>query len=279
MKTGFENSLLDSGQIMKRGYSMLAQNVGKTIALITGIVATLVTFTEIGFCDFGAESFTSTVILMLIASYIIYFSLEDAGEKLGKETEEYQKCEEQYKKERNKLYDTDIGRLRDFCYRYAGEELIYRRKNTLLSYGFSYSDYERFLAGEEFKGRARRVFRRVKRMKPIPLTPRQLLTKERSPSKSELINPEYGKPVRLFLKLIPSTVCMLFTVSVMLSARDGMTPEFILESILKLSTLPIIGLRGYSQGYFYAKSELTLWVQTKTRMIGAFIKQECTTSV
>jgi hypothetical protein len=66
---------------------------------------------------------------------------------------------------------------------------------------------------------------------------------------------------------------MLFTVSIMLGVKDGMTAEFILESILKLSTLPIIGLRGYSQGYAYAKGELTLWLETKTRLIEGYLKK------
>ena len=109
-------------------------------------------------------------------------------------------------------------------------------------------------------------------MKPVALTPRELLSREHSSLKSELTNPEYGKSARLALRLIPSSVCMLFTVSVMLSTKDGMSAEFILESILKLSALPIIGIKGYTHGYSYAKNDLSLWLQTKTKLIDAFLK-------
>lgn len=271
MKNRFEDTLLDTGTAIRRGYSFLLENSGKTVAIITGIVVSLVTFTEVGFCDFRTASYVTNVLITLIAAYIIYFSLEDAGEKLGREGDEYKAAEERYKEARGKLSSIGISEIREFLERYSEEELDYRRRSYLLSFGFSKKDYEAYIGGALFDKKATRVLKRAKKMRPVEISPRHLLTKERFEGASELTSPERYKILRLIIKMIPSTVCMLFTVSLMLGAKDGMTPEFIIESILKLSALPIIGLRGYAEGYRYAKCDLPIWLDTKTRLITAFI--------
>jgi hypothetical protein len=65
---------------------------------------------------------------------------------------------------------------------------------------------------------------------------------------------------------------MLFTVSVMVSVKDNMTVAGVIEAILKLSTLPIIGLKGYSDGYEYVMNNESAWLETKSRLIEAFLK-------
>ena len=274
MKNGFDNAILESGGIIKRGYSAILENAGKTIAFITGVVAVLVTFTEIGFYDFRTASFISTVSMMLVASYIIYFSLEDAGEKLGRESSEYSECAKRYECALQEVRSRDIGDLRDFLERYAKEELTFRRKTMLMRYGVSYAEFERYINGEKIAKKYRRGARRAKKLKAVPLSPKLLFAKETVRSKSELYNPEGTKLPRLLIGLFPSTFCMLFTVSVMLTAKDGINAEFIIESIIKLSALPVIGLRGYSIGYKYAKEELSLWVRTKASLMEAFLKEE-----
>ena len=272
MKSSFDSSILDTGKVIKRSYSFLLENAGKTIALLTGIIVTLVTFTEVGLCDVSTTSYTSTLILMLIASYIIYFSLEEAGEKLGRESEEYLNAEAEYNKKRDALRGADIKDLREYLIDYAREELKYRQKNTLLSKGYSFTEYLSWLDGNEYPDGAKRLFKAVKRMKPVALGPGQLMAKEKFERRRELKSPESKKFLLLSLKLIPSTLCMIFTLSIMLGAKDGMTAEFVIESLLKLSTLPIIGLKGYSQGYAYAKGDLVLWIETKSRLIDSYLK-------
>ena len=274
MKSGIDNTLLESAGVIKRGYSALLENAGKTIALITGIVAVLITFTEIGFYDFRTVGFISTVLVLIVAAYIIYFSLEDAGERLGRESDEYRECAKKYEIALSELRTKDIGRLRSFLEEYARAELEFRRKSVLLRYGVSYTDFLEYMNDGKIQRKYRRGARKAKRTKPAPLSPKLLFSKETSGGKSELYNPERGKLSRLLVGILPSTVCMLFTVSVMLGLKDGMTAEFIFESILKLSALPVIGLRGYSAGYKYAKGELTLWVRTKTSLIEAFLNTE-----
>ena len=106
------------------------------------------------------------------------------------------------------------------------------------------------------------------------LTPTLLLGSERSSTRSELESPEKRKFPMLVLKLIPSTLCMLVTLSVILTAKEEMTSADILNGILKLSALPLIGFRGYASGYSYAKHSLTDWLKTKTDILESFINKK-----
>ena len=92
MSEDIDITLAESGSLIKKGYSFIIANVGKTVAIITLLVTALVSFTEISFSGVGSESFTSTLLMMLISSYVMYFSLEDAGEKLARDSEIYKKA-------------------------------------------------------------------------------------------------------------------------------------------------------------------------------------------
>ena len=67
---------------------------------------------------------------------------------------------------------------------------------------------------------------------------------------------------------------MIFTISVMISLKDNLTAAGVIEALVKLSTLPIIGLKGYSSGYEYVRGSEYAWLQTKTRLLEAFIKSK-----
>ena len=267
----FEMDLLDTGDIMKRGYVFLINNVGKSIALITLLVACLVTFTDIGFHNFGTASFTSTLAMMLIGSYLMYFSLEEAGERLGEDTEEFKAASEKYNSSKSQINADMTSELRQFCSDYSREELACRQKSFLICHAIPPEEYYSYKKGAPTQKKKARLFRKVERMKAIPLTVSMLLDREKSSSKSELYNPNRAKTAKLILKLIPTTVCMLFTGSVMLSAKDGLTAGIIIESILRLATLPIVGFKGYSAGYMHAKNSRSAWIETKARLLDAFI--------
>ena len=271
MKDGFDMGIVSSGQLVKKGYSLLIANVGKTVALITLAVTALVSFTEISFSEFGSESFTSTLVMMLIASYVMYFSLEDAGEKLGRESDEYKTASERLTELKSKIKGSDVSRLREFCLDYRNAELEYRRSNLLFSLGYTEEEYKRYVQGEKMSKKALKDLGRVKKIKCAELDAASLLSGERR-SESELKNPESSRLIHMILKLIPSTVCTLFTISVMISVKDNLTAAGVIEALLKLSTLPVIGLKGYSGGYEYVTDSEIGWMETKARLLDAFLK-------
>ena len=271
MKDGFDIGIVSSGAMMKKGYSFLIANVGKTVALITLIITALVSFTEISFSGFESESFSSTLVMMLISSYVMYFSLEDAGEKLGRESDEYKAASEKYTELQGRIKGCDIALLRKFCLDYRNAELEYRRSNLLFSLGYSKEEYEDYLKGTPISKKAKRELGRVKRIKRAELDAASLLSVEGKRS-DELTNPEKGRVLSMIIKLIPSTVCTLFTISVMISVKDNLTAAGVIEALLKLSTLPVIGLKGYSGGYEYVTGSEIAWINTKCRLLDAFLK-------
>ncbi len=272
-ENGFDTALLESGELLKRGFSSLIGNIGRTVAVITLIVAALVSFTDIGFHDLKAESFTSTLILMLVASYVMFFSLEEAGERLGEESEEYKSAAESYKAALDGISPEEIGALRDFCTEYSKEELEFRRRSYLLSYGYTPEDFEEYKNGGAVSRRRKRRFAKAESLKAVSLTPTLLLSKDRASRKSELKNPEKGKLPSLILRLVPMTLGTLFTASVMLVSKEGLTASTVIESIMRLATLPIVGFKGYSVGYSYAKHTEVRWIETKTRLLRAFLSK------
>ncbi len=267
-----DNLPLELGEMMRQSYGYLIQNASKIIAIITVCVAALVTFTDISFSDLTGTAFSSTLAVMLIASYLMYFSLEDAGEKYGEESEEYRAALDRYSKVRAKILPTSIPSLREFCSKYATDELVYRRSSYINERGYTLSEYEDYKRGMPFSKKARRVFAIAEKIKPIKLTPSVILTHERSYLRSELENPERSKLFGMLLRLIPTTLCTFFTASVILTTKDNLTASTVVEGILKLSTLPIIGFKGYQIGYYYVKDEKSVWIDTKARLLEAFIE-------
>ena len=269
----FERDLLDVGGVMKRGKSYLVSNGGKIIALITFIVSVIVMFTDISFSSFASYSFFTTLLLMLFSSYLMFFSLEDAGERLGEELESYKAALERYYASKSKISAKSIPALREFCTRYSKDELEYRKISLLTEHGLTESDYEAYIGGEAASKRSRKVFKKCENMRAVALTPQVLLSVSRLEQGSELCDPERKKLTHLLLQLIPSTLCMAITVSVMLSTKDGTTLDSVLDGLFKLTALPIVGLRGYSEGYSYVKNNKTAWVETKARLLEAFLNE------
>ena len=275
MKNSTDTNLpLELGEMMRQGYGYIIQNASKIIAIITVLVATLVTFTDVAFSDLTGVSFTSTLAVMLIASYLMYFSLEDAGEKYGEESEEYKSVLLRYSEARKGVAPSSIPALREFCARYSSDEVVYRKETFLSERGYSIAELEEWRRGAPFPKKARRVFQNAEKIKPIKLTPAVLLSQERGSRKSELENPERAKFLGMILRLIPTTLCTFFTASVILTTKNNLTASSVIEGILKLSTLPIIGFKGYQRGYYYARDEKSVWIETKARLIEAFLESE-----
>ncbi len=273
MKGKFEYALLDSADIMRRASLALINNASRAVALITILVAAIITFTDLSFGGIEAKSFTATAIVMLLASYLIYFSMSDAGEKTGEGSEEYKRALSEYTEARDAVSADKISALRAFCKDYSHEELNFRRENLLISLGEDKEAFLEYLNGRRDFSKARlRTFKKLARLRPAEISPKLLLSKENSHTHGELYNPTSFKFLKLFIKLIPTTVCMLLTVSIIPNAKENLGAQEILEGIIKLSSLPIIGFRGYSNGFFYTHREKIPWLETKTRLISAFLK-------
>ena len=270
--TDISDKLLDTDELIKHGSETFINNVGKIIAVIAALISIAATFTDISFTPIFSISFASSLLLILSMGYIIYFSLEEAGEVSGKNTEEYKAALSRYVAARERIRGEDIEDLREFCRAYAEDERVARQNGALTSLGLSRSDLDRYLSGESLPRGQKRQLKKIASIKLSPLTPKILLAREKPERYSELENPERKKLSRLSVKLIPTTVSAFVTVSVVLTANTGMGGADILSAILRLSTLPVLAFRGFSEGYTYAKHSLSLWLETKANVLSAFLE-------
>ncbi len=331
---GLEASLLSGGSgLMRRGYSALLKNCGKLIAALTALIVLLVTFTEVGFYEIGATELTANVILLLVASYVIYFSLEDAGERLGRETEEYREARRRHEAVAARVESEMMPALRGYVEEYRAGELAGRRAAILMGAGLCEADlaedggrgsasktrayangiyasaaghnadaagHSAVTSGDREYGKddprsnesprsngsqrgkcgagrrsraARAAIRRAMAERPIDVSAGILLSGG-SRRGRELHNPERTKFPALLLRLIPTTVCTLFTASVMLSVKDGLGASEIIEGLVRLCPLPVVALRGYSAGYLYASEEECEWMRAKTRLLESFLRTQ-----
>ncbi len=267
---GFGDTILDTGELMRRGGNAILNNMGKVIAAVVAIITVAATFTDISFGGIFTKDFTSSVLLILTSGYIIYFSLEDAGERSGEGTAEYIAARERYNAARNAISGRDVEVLRSFLREYSERELESRRRAALLQAGLGDEMLKRYRNGERLPISTALVLRRIERMRPHKLTPRMLLERQRPSGTSELEAPGIRKTVTLILKLIPSTVCTFITLSVVLSAREGLGAADVLSSLLRLSALPMLAFKGYSEGYCYTKHSASMWLETKAGILESF---------
>lgn len=266
------NDLLELSGSIRSGYSSVIANAGKIIAFITLGIAILVTFTDMAFYSLTSREFGSTLMVMLISSYLMYFSLENAGEREGEQTEGYLTAIERYSKAREMISPDSIEGLREFCLDYSKKELEYRRLSYLGERGYSARELDAYRNGKSFPSKARRIFRRADKMKALNLTPSMLLSGSRFNSSTELSNPKRRKIFDALTSLIPSTLCMVFTVSVILTAKENMSLSTVIDGIVKLSALPIVGFKGMLDGFSFARDEKSGWLEAKARMLESFIK-------
>ncbi len=269
----FDKELLEISSMVKGGYSFFINNAGKAIALITLAVSALIIFADISLSDFGSSAFTTTLAAMLCASYIIYFSLEDSGERLGEKCDEYKEALSKYKAARAAVGAGNIKELRSFCLKYSREELSFRRSNYIAEAGYTEEEYDAYCKGGKVRLRDRYYFSKARRMRAVKLTPALLLSGSTLSSSSELEDPSKKKYLKALLNLLPSTLCMIFTVSVILNVRGDLTPSVVIDGLIKLSALPVIGFRGYTAGYSFVKDKKSCWLETKARLLSIFSEE------
>lgn len=272
-RDSIEDDIIEYTSFTERGYAAIIANSGKIIATITAVVAALITFADVSFLDLSSAEFTSSLIVLLISSYLIYFSLEDAGERLGRESKEYLSSLKKYDAAREKTEPEDVPLLREYSVKYARGELEYRIKSYLCRHGYSYGEYSTFLAHGSPDKRASRIFLRASRMKIRSLSVTELLSASRTEC-GELDRPEREKALAAISKLLPSTLCMIFTASLILTAKSDLTATAVIESLMKLSALPVIGFRAYVSGFNYTREHEAAWLETKARILESFFKDK-----
>lgn len=267
MKNGFEK--LDS--FAKRTSDVFIRQIGLVTGAITVFVCALLFFTDISMMGIGTKELTGNFITMILASYIMYFSLSDSGELLGRESAEYLEAAREYGAVRDKIGGESLPALSLWCCEYADGELLRRRRRALLAASLSEEDYAAYLDGRgNFSSSRRRALRACSKMKRIKLTPSMLLSEDAHCGEG-LTDPRRSKLLARASALIPTLVCSVVTVSVSLSAKDAMTYTTAVAGLLKLFGLFVVGVKGYYSGYKYSRYAVTLWFDRRRQLLEAYL--------
>lgn len=270
--SNFGELLVSADEKIRDGTRSVIASLSYVVAIVAAVVALLAAFTELTFTDLSAAELTPTLVVMLVCSYLMYFSLEAAGEEAGATTAEYISAVERFNAAKERIKPDMIENMRDFCNEYSRRELEYRRASYLISAGLTPEEYEQYKSGTRVSRRARRAFHKYERIRSGMITPAMLLGGGRVSKRSELENPEHRKLVLLTARLIPTTVCMIFTASVVLTLKGGLTVESVIETLLKLSTLPMVAFKGYTSGYAYTRERGVEWIAARTRLLESFLE-------
>ncbi|MBQ8290618.1 MAG: hypothetical protein IJY01_07110 [Clostridia bacterium] len=267
-----EISLLDGGQSLKKNGLELVGGLGKLVALLCAAVTAIATFTDVSFAEFALSDTLPSLLLLLTSSYIIYFSLEDAGEHLGEGCEDYLLQKKRHTELCDSLTGEDTRALGVFLEEYLKDELATRRRRALAAHSLTEQELEKYIAGERCDRGRDRILRRISRMRCAKITLYDVISSGvKAGGRSRLDNPERGKLGSLLLKLIPSTLCTVLTVSIMLTAKSDMSASDIIGSVLKLTALPVIGVRGYAAGYSYVKNDCAVWYRIRCDIIEEYL--------
>ena len=73
------------------------------------------------------------------------------------------------------------------------------------------------------------------------------------------------------VRIIPSILCTLLTVAVMIDLKDGFSLRLVLEGLLKLSALLSMGLRGYLSGVHYVNETLVPYHKLREKLLTSFL--------
>ena len=184
---------------------------------------------------------------------------------------EFFEAKEGYKCVISKIKPSDILPLEKFLEEKKERELNKRREAYLRSLGYTTD-----ILTEGYQPRSkgeRRARKRAMAIRQRAMRTGMLLERDAAPGTSDLYHPTVKKLLRIIMKLLPTSACMVFTASVMLNAKGELTAGVVIESILRLSTLPIVGFRGYAFGYRYSKNTRAFGIREKTRILEAFLAQ------
>lgn len=263
--------MLDTGGLLDKSKKHLLTHIGRAIAVLTVVLAVILTFAEVTIVSDLTRRLTSEIAVLTVAAVLMYFAMQTEGELSARQTEEYRRQKEAARSAAEAVSADKILALSAYLERYIQGELSSRRRSLLYTYGYTEEDYAAYLAGARSSiAQARRIFRRARRMRPIHLSVGSLLC-DAEEHESTLTSPHAHRGLLTISRLVPSLLGMLVTVSVIIEWHDPITLSVIMQGAVKLCALLSVGLKGYLDGHKYVLGALVSHLSHKSRLLHAFL--------
>ena len=205
--------------------------------------------------DLGLEFF-----ILLFCSYGMYICCTDGGVKNGYATDIYKSTVKRYDELKNKIQESCLTRMNDFCAHYIAEELKQMRMQYLSAACITYEVYlDKYakLGGKDINeltdltSLQKKAVKKANRIRPIKLTPEMILSQGKTwHYRSALAaTPGTMKNVAFTVKIFKMS---FISICMPLIALDViMEPSWIVfaEVCLKLFTVVLNGFDGHKDGY------------------------------
>ena len=268
-----EDILLEADALGQRVKEGLLEHVGRAAAFFAIAIAAIFTFTEIAFVGISAAEFTLEATVLLISGLVMYLSLESEGQSYAKTQDAFLAQKKRSDALATQVQGENLPRLRAYLIRIHAQELRAREDRLLLRYGIEREEYEIYRRGGTYGKKRSRYLKRVARISTAPLTPSDLLFFDDGKVVSLSERPSPFARLRGVCKIIPSILCTMLTVGVMVEIKDGLSLSLILEGTLKLCALLSMGMRGYLAGVNYVNTVLLPFHKVREKLLDAFLRE------
>jgi hypothetical protein len=204
--------------------------------------------------DLGLEFF-----VILFSSYGMYVCCTDGGIKAGYSTDIYINAVKRFCELKEKIEESMLPRMREFCNHYLDEELKKARMQYLSVVCITYDEYmenyvmlgKRAINRSDLTSPQKRAVKKANGVHRIKLTPEKIMTQCKTVhSRSALAtSPETRKNIAIGVKIFKMS---FISICMSLIALDIiMEPSWTVfaEVCLKLATVVINGFDGYKDGY------------------------------
>lgn len=269
-----EDFLLRADAVSGKLKSTLLDHIGRATAFFAIVICAIFTFTEIAFVDISFEKFTVEGIVILVMAMVMYLSLESEGEAYAKGQNGYLEAKGCADALAVKVRGDALPDLRKYLLHVYEDEVRAREDRLLLMYGLTRAELEKYRQGERFGKKKSHQLRCVAKTTSRALTPSELLFFEGVGGEEITSAPRKRGRFLGIVRILPSVLCTLLTVGVMIDLKDGFSLRLILEGILKLSALLSMGLRGYLAGVHYVGDVLTPYHKVREKLLDAFLQKE-----
>lgn len=252
---------------------------GIWVGVLTVLVVAATFFCEMHMTAAPAEQTAMTAAVTVLACFIMYTSLFDAGRQKSIGEEAYRTLSENFCRLRERIGRTGGESLERFCTAYVGEELRRTRETILGSVGERYETFLAYQAGEmtreTFRALSRprrRALCRAARLKPLRLTAAMLLCEHLGQKRGLVLSGRRGRLKRTVNALIPTLFGSLVTVAVTLEGSEP-TPATVIAGLLRIFNLIWTGARGYIAGCNAVSEEESAALETKSTLLELYLGQ------
>ena len=205
--------------------------------------------------DLGLEFF-----ILLFGSYGMYVCCADGGIKNGYATEGYKKSVERFDELKNRIEESMLSRMNEFCNYYVDEELRKTRMQYLSVVCIPYDEYmEKYVtlgkdeidALDNLTKPQKKAIKKANRTHRIKLTPERIMTQGKTFHTRSVVafTPDVLKNITFSVKIFKMgfiSICMsLIALDVILQPSWTVFAEV----CLKLATVVINGFDGHKDGY------------------------------